>query len=113
MSAAAPPVIEQIDPPLAAQRLRGAEPPLLLDVREPWEHALCSIEGAMHLPMRAIGAALGELDPQRETIVVCHHGARSMQVAAALLAHGFARLANLRGGIDAWAREIDPGMPRY
>jgi rhodanese-related sulfurtransferase len=85
----------------------------LLDVREPWEVAHCRIEGSLSVPMGEIASRLGELDPGRKTVVICHHGARSMHVAMWLAQQGFADVINLRGGIDAWARDIDPAMPVY
>jgi rhodanese-related sulfurtransferase len=85
----------------------------LVDVREPWEVARCRIEGSQALPMGEIASRLGELDPDRRTVVVCHHGARSMHVATWLAQQGFGEVINLRGGIDAWARDIDPAMPVY
>jgi rhodanese-related sulfurtransferase len=63
--------------------------------------------------MREIPARLGELDPAAETVVICHHGGRSMQVAAFLERQGFSRLHNLSGGVDAWARTVDASMPVY
>jgi len=87
--------------------------PLLLDVREPQEYAHCHIEGSVHIPMNDIPARLGELDPQRDIVVICHHGMRSRMVGDYLERQGFEKIANLRGGIDAWAMEIEPGMPRY
>ncbi len=89
------------------------EPPLLLDVREGWELNICALPGSTHLPMGQIPARLQELDPQRETVVVCHHGVRSLRVAYFLASHGFSKLYNLQGGVDAWAREIDPAMHKY
>ena len=85
----------------------------LVDVREPWEVAKCSIEGSRPVPMGEIAARLGELDPDRPTVLICHHGARSMQVALWLAQQGFTEVINLRGGIDAWARSVDPAMPVY
>lgn len=85
----------------------------LVDVREPWEHALCALEGARLLPMQGLSQRLHELDPTRPTVVLCHHGVRSFQVALWLERKGFTDVANLAGGIDAWAREIDPGMAVY
>jgi rhodanese-related sulfurtransferase len=85
----------------------------LVDVREPWEVTQCRIEGSLALPMGQIAARLGELDPDLMTVVVCHHGSRSMHVAMWLAQQGFGNVINLRGGIDAWAREIDPAMPVY
>ena len=67
----------------------------------------------MLVPMREIPARLAELDADAETIVICHHGARSMQVALFLERQGFANVLNLAGGVDAWARAVDPAMPVY
>lgn len=88
-------------------------PPLLLDVREPWEFAICHLPGSRLIPMRQVPARLGDLDPAQEIVVICHHGIRSRLVALYLEHQGFARIINMRGGIDAWARELDPGMPTY
>jgi rhodanese-related sulfurtransferase len=82
-------------------------------VREPQEYAYCRIEGSLHIPMNDIPARLGELDPAREIIVICHHGMRSQSVADYLIRQNFGNVANLRGGIDAWATQADPNMPRY
>lgn len=89
------------------------EAPLLLDVREPWEFQTCRLADSMLVPMREIPARLGELDPQAETVVICHHGSRSLQVALYLERQGFADVFNLAGGMDAWARCVDPAMPVY
>ena len=89
------------------------KPPLLLDVREPWEFAQCHIEGSVLKPMREIPARLGELDPQQEIVVICHHGIRSRQVAYYLQHAGFERVINLAGGVESWARHVDPTMRRY
>lgn len=91
----------------------GREPPLLLDVREPWEFAICRIEGSRLLPMSRIVASLSDLDRQRETVVICHHGIRSQQVAHYLSHQGFTGIINLQGGVAAWARDVDPAMPTY
>lgn len=96
-----------------ATRLQGAHAPVVLDVREPWEFATCAIKGAMHVPMRDIPARLAELDENQEIVCVCHHGARSLQVGVFLSRNGFPHVYNLSGGIDAWAREVEPSMPRY
>jgi rhodanese-related sulfurtransferase len=91
----------------------GEQPPVLLDVREPWEHAICRIEGSALLPMRQIPAAIGTLEPDRPTVVICHHGIRSLQVARFLDQQGFQRVINLSGGIAAWANDVDREMPTY
>ena len=89
------------------------EQPLLLDVREPAEHAICQIAGSTLMPMNSVPARLAELDPARETVVICHHGMRSMQVAMFLERQGFEHAMNLAGGVDAWAAQVDPAMARY
>ena len=90
-------------------------PPLLLDVREPWEFQICQLQGSRLLPMRQIPLAVEaeELDPEQEIVVICHHGIRSRQVAYYLEQQGFDKVINLEGGVEAWAEDIDPAMPRY
>lgn len=90
-------------------------PPLLLDVREPWEYQICQMSGSQLIPMRQIPLAVEaeELDPDQEIVVICHHGIRSRQVAYYLEQQGFDKVINLEGGVEAWAEEIDPAMPRY
>ena len=86
----------------------------LLDVREPWEYAAARIAESKHIPMGDIPARFNqELDPDSHIVVVCHHGVRSMNVTAWLRQQGFERVQSLRGGIDRWAREIDPSVPLY
>jgi rhodanese-related sulfurtransferase len=87
--------------------------PVLLDVREPWEYDTCKLADSRLLPMREVPQRLAELDPQAETVVICHHGGRSMQVAQFLERQGFPRVFNLAGGVDAWARSVDRAMPVY
>ena len=87
--------------------------PVLLDVRETWEFALCSLPGAQHIPMHLIPLRLAELSPDDEIVAICHHGGRSMQVAMFLERQGYSTLHNLMGGVDAWATEVDPNLPRY
>jgi rhodanese-related sulfurtransferase len=105
----------QITPPLLRQWLSDSarKAPLLLDVREPWEYQTCHIEGSTLLPMNAISARAQELDPETETVVICHHGGRSYQVAMFLERNGFSKLYNLQGGVNAWADQVEPDMPRY
>lgn len=102
-----PPTGPAADTPPTPQR------PLLLDVREPWEHALCQLPDSLLLPMRRVPSSLDQLDPSRQIVVICHHGIRSQQVALFLEHRGFDRVSNLAGGIEAWARDLDPKMRRY
>lgn len=87
--------------------------PLLLDVREPWEYELCHLVDSMHLPMQMVPARLDELDPEADIVVICHHGIRSLQVGNFLERQGFSSIYNLTGGVDAWARDVDPAMRKY
>ena len=88
-------------------------PPLVVDVREPWELAICRIDGSVNVPLGAIAQRVGELPRVRPIICVCHLGARSQQAAMFLASAGFTDLYNLRGGIAAWADAVDPAMQRY
>ena len=107
--------MSEITPAQLAAWLSDArrDKPVLLDVREPWEWQTARIEGAQHIPMRDIPARLGELDPDQEVVAICHHGARSQQVAMFLEKNGFAKVHNLMGGVDAWSRTVDPAVPLY
>ena len=89
------------------------EKPLLLDVREPWEFAICHIDGSRLLPMREIPNAVDDLDNEQEIVVICHTGVRSLQVCYYLQHEGFAKVMNLTGGVHAWATTIDSQMPTY
>lgn len=86
---------------------------MLLDVREPWEYRIASLENSRLVPMRDIPTAAQDLDPEQETIVICHHGIRSRKVAWFQESRDFSNVINLRGGLDAWARETDPHLPTY
>jgi rhodanese-related sulfurtransferase len=86
---------------------------ILLDVREPWEFATAKIEGSTLIPMGEIPARVQELDPEAHIVTICHAGVRSMNVAVWLRNQGLEKVQSLRGGIDAWSREIDSGVPRY
>ena len=91
----------------------ATEKPVLLDVREPWEYRIVHLDDSVLVPMRQIPAAVDTLDRDRETIVICHHGVRSRQVALYLERLGFTNVVNLRGGMDAWAKHTDTTLPTY
>jgi rhodanese-related sulfurtransferase len=95
------------------RRLDAHEPVVVLDVRDPWETALARLDHAVHIPMEEIELRTEELDPRAETVVHCHHGVRSAAVAEYLARLGFDKVWNLEGGIDQWARTVDPRMKRY
>jgi len=105
--------VRPIEPSELKRRLEAGEELVLLDVREPDEVAICRIEGSLNVPMSEITARLAELDPDRPTVCICHHGIRSANVAAALERLEFDQLYNLAGGIDRWAEEVEPSMGRY
>ena len=98
--------------PQLAAHLERAQP-LLLDVREPWEFEICHIDGSLNLPMGQIPYRLQDLPPVDEIVVICHHGIRSQQVIWFMQQQLEQTLINLDGGVDAWAREVDPDMPVY
>lgn len=87
--------------------------PLLLDVREEWEYQYCHIESSVLIPMGYITRKSYQLDTQQETVIICHHGIRSRQVALFLETQNFNHIINLSGGLEAWADAVDPSMPRY
>ncbi len=111
-------MIDQVRPAeLAAWIQAHSGDAVVLDVREPAELQAASIQPdgfeLMAIPMNEIPARLAELDPDRPVACLCHHGGRSQRVAMFLAGNGFAQLANIAGGIDAWSREVDRGVPRY
>ena len=104
----------EITPNEVKQKLEGSEPPVLLDVREPAELQMASIEGALHIPMGDIPMrANQELDPDAHIVVMCHHGVRSLNVTNWLRQQGFEKVQSMRGGIDRWSREVDSKVPTY
>ena len=87
--------------------------PVVLDVREPWEVATASLNGAVSIPMREIPTRSNELDDEAPIVCMCHHGARSANVGMFLESRGFTNIFNLQGGIDAWSRQVDSSVPTY
>lgn len=87
--------------------------PVVVDVREPWEFERCRIDGSLLVPLAQLPARRAELPNDKELVLVCHHGGRSQQAAMWLAQNGFPNVHNLRGGVEAWALEVDPAMPRY
>lgn len=109
-------VIAQIDAPTLAQALQDGRALALLDVREAWEFETAKIDGSHNVPMSTLPSQLDtirDFQGERELVVICHHGVRSMHVARFLAAQGVDDLINLHGGIDAWSHAVDPSVPRY
>ncbi len=93
---------------------QGPYPPVVVDVREMWEYDTAHLPDTLLIPMGDVpGRAHAELDPDAPVIVMCHHGARSLNVTMWLRGQGFDHAQSLAGGIDAWSRSIDPTVPRY
>ena len=112
-AAPAPEAGTEISAAELSEALRREPHPVLLDVREPHEWEIAHIEGAALIPLGQLPARLRELDAHAEFVTYCHHGMRSMQALQLLRGAGFGRVRSLAGGIDAWAEQVDPGMPRY
>ena len=102
----------EITPAEVKQRLDRGEKLALIDVREPWEFNICSIEGAKLIPMGTVPANLQALDSDDEIVVYCHRGMRSLDVVVWMRERGV-QAKSLAGGIERWSLEIDPNVPRY
>ncbi|NNE43293.1 MAG: molybdenum cofactor biosynthesis protein MoeB, partial [Gemmatimonadetes bacterium] len=102
-----------IEPAELKAKLDAGDDILVLDVRNPDEYEICCIAGSELLPLHRVPADFKKLDPERETVVHCHHGIRSAQAVNFLRQAGFTRVRNLAGGIDAWAVAVDPSLARY
>jgi sulfur-carrier protein adenylyltransferase/sulfurtransferase len=96
-----------------AARLRGGEKIRLIDVREPHELAISSLPAEENFPLGQLAARLSELDSAQELVLFCKTGVRSTRALELLVSAGFKKVKNLHGGINAWAREVDPKLPIY
>ena len=105
--------VDELSPRALKHLMEDGSELLLLDVREPFEHELCSIDGSKLIPIGELERRLGELGRDDDIVVYCHMGIRSARAAEFLTGRGFTKVRNLTGGIRAWAEEVDPGMPRY
>jgi len=104
----------EITPEEVKTKLDQGDEITLLDVRESWEFETAKMAGAKLVPMGDVPSrAHQELDPEAHIVVVCHHGVRSMNVTAWLRQQGFEKAQSMRGGIDAWSRQVDGSVPVY
>ena len=103
----------EVEAPALADELASDAPPLLLDVREPWEADIATIPGSTLIPLGELADRIGELDPAASVVVYCHLGARSAYAARQLSGVGFGLVRNLAGGIDAWSCTVDRAVARY
>jgi adenylyltransferase/sulfurtransferase len=106
-------MVPQVSPRELKSRLDAGAHPVILDVREPWEVAVASIPGSVHIPLRDLARRVGELDASQDVVVMCRSGGRSQQAAQFLATRGFAHVSNLDGGILAWSRDVDPTVAIY
>ncbi len=105
--------LPEISPQELKQKLEDNESVLLLDVREPSEYDIVHLEGARLIPLNTLPQNIDSLPSDQEIVVYCHHGQRSLYAVAFLQQNGFNEAKNLIGGIDQWAAEMDPTLPRY
>ena len=105
--------MDEISPQDLKARLDSHQAPILVDVRQDWETKLCRLANSVHIPIEEIEVRVDELNPEDEIVVYCHQGVRSAAVAQYLRQLGFKNVKNLAGGLDYWARAVDPGMRRY
>lgn len=107
-------MVAQLSAREVSEKLKGGDGHMiLLDVREPYEREVAVIEPSLHIPMGEVPERLEEIPKDREVIVYCHSGSRSMMVAGFLANCGWKNVTNLSGGIDSWSVEVDPRVPRY
>lgn len=106
-------MVTEITPLELSRRLEAGEALTVLDVREPWECAIARLPASINIPLDELPRRLRELDAHATTIVMCKSGGRSRRAAQFLAGAGFDQAVNLAGGIDAWARDVDPGLPTY
>jgi molybdopterin/thiamine biosynthesis adenylyltransferase/rhodanese-related sulfurtransferase len=105
--------IQHLSPVEVAALLAGADAPIVIDVREPWEHETAHLPVSTLIPLNTLPTRVTELDASRTYALLCHHGMRSESAANWLLQHGFTSLINIDGGIDAWSMDVDSTIPRY
>ena len=108
-------MIQQIHPTDVKALIDAGSPVLLVDVRQPEEHAFCALPGSLLVPLGELRARAGEIEPPADALVVvyCHHGVRSLSGAALLKQAGVNNVASMAGGIDLWSLSVDPAVPRY
>ncbi len=103
----------EIEPKQLAEQLKNGHKIKLIDVREPHELRISQLEGAQLIPLGQLGAHLAELDTADEMVVFCRTGSRSGRAVELMLSAGFRKVKNLKGGINAWAKQVDPNLPVY
>ena len=107
------PLVPQLSAPELAERLKRADAPTILDVREQWEYDIAHLPSSRLIPLSELQGTVGSLDKEGDYVLLCHHGMRSEMAAQWLQAQGFTRVANLAGGIDGWSTAVDSTLARY
>ena len=95
------------------EKFTSKENVCLVDVRQDWEYDLCRLPASLHIPLTELEDRLTEIPPSKTIVVICHHGIRSQQATLRLIKAGLKDVFSLRGGIDAWAKQIDPSIGFY
>ncbi|HXQ26983.1 MAG TPA: rhodanese-like domain-containing protein [Candidatus Acidoferrales bacterium] len=108
-----PPTNIEIGPSEVSRLLASSQKFLFVDVRETWEYDISRIEGSVLIPLREIPANVPRLSEATQIILFCHHGMRSFDAATWLRMQGIQGARSMSGGIDRWATEVDPSVPRY
>ena len=103
----------ELHPKELQERLEKGDDLVIIDVREDWEHSRVRLPDAIHIPLAQLPRKLSEIDRDKDVVVYCHHGARSLQACHFLKKMGFEKVKNLTGGIDAYALHVDRTLPRY
>ncbi len=103
----------QLHPSELKDRIENGDDLVILDVRENWEHSRVRIPNAIHIPLAQLPQKLAQIDKDKDVVVYCHHGVRSLQACHFLKKNGFEKVKNLHGGIDAYALHADRSLPRY
>lgn len=105
--------IQHLSPADVAALLTSDDAPTIIDVREQWEYDLVHLPVSTLIPLSTLAGRASDMDPSRSYALLCHHGMRSEMAANWLMQHGFFRLINIDGGIDAWSMDVDSSLPRY
>ena len=106
-------LVPQLSSPELAERLKAANAPTILDVREQWEYDIAHLPASRLIPLTDLQATVGTLDKDGDYVMLCHHGMRSEMAAQWMQAQGFTRVSNLAGGIDGWSTTVDSTVARY
>lgn len=106
-------MVKEISPRELQLQLDSGYDFVLLDVRQPWEFKICQLPNSINISLNNLDKSVAQLPDDKEIVTICHHGVRSKQAAIILEQCGYSKVTSLQGGVDAWARDINPTMERY